>query len=337
MEFLRRFYIFAFILFNFLYPDPVKAELDKLVIYTYSSFSAEYGAGPTIQKNFETLCHCTIEWVTADDGGALLSRLQLEKEKSRADIVLGLDNNLMEEARKLDLFVPHGVDQSALLLPVSWQDETFLPFDLGYFAFVYDTQKISRPPQSLEALIDGPEDQKILIEDPRSSTPGLGLLLWIKTIYGDKAASIWAKLKPKILTVSKGWDEAYELFTKGEAPIVFSYSTDTAYHKIVDKNDRYKAAIFPEGHYLQIELAALTKRGSANPLARQFMQFILTPDFQKAIPQGNWVYPAIDLKDALPQIFRDIPKPQKALMLDPVQVGNQRKDWIHEWLQVMAF
>ena len=35
---------------------------------------------------------------------------------------------------------------------------------------------------------------KIVIQDPRTSTPGLGLLTWMKAIYGDDAGLDWQKL-----------------------------------------------------------------------------------------------------------------------------------------------
>ena len=63
---------------------------------------------------------------------------------------------------------------------MAWADPVFVPFDYGYFAFVYDKQKVAAPPKSFEELLNGPADWKILIEDPRSSTPGLGLLMWVR-------------------------------------------------------------------------------------------------------------------------------------------------------------
>ena len=101
------------------------------------------------------------------------------------------------------------------------------------------------PPKSLDELVNGDPSQKIVLEDPRSSTPGLGFLLWMKQVYGDKAADAWKKLEPRILTVAPGWSEAYALFTKGEAPMVLSYTTSPAYHVIAENTDRYKAADFP--------------------------------------------------------------------------------------------
>ena len=33
-------------------------------------------------------------------------------------------------------------------------------------------------------------DIKIIVQDPRTSTPGLGLLLWIKSIYVENSQSV---------------------------------------------------------------------------------------------------------------------------------------------------
>ncbi|RAI32627.1 thiamine ABC transporter substrate-binding protein, partial [Rhodoplanes roseus] len=89
----------------------------------------------------------------------------------------------------------------------------FIPYDYGWFAVVYDSQAIGAPPQSLEELVSGNPEEKIAIEDPRSSTPGLGLLLWMKKVYGDSAEAKWRELSKRILTVTPGWSEAYGLLT----------------------------------------------------------------------------------------------------------------------------
>ena len=206
----------------------------------------------------------------------------------------GLDTNLTAEAAATGLFAPHGLDLSALKLPIEWNDQDFVPYDFGYFAFVYDTTRLKNPPKSLADLVGGGGTDKILIEDPRTSTPGLGLLLWIKQVYGDRAAEVWRKLSPRILTVSKSWDEAYGLFLKGEAPMVLSYTTSPAYHIIEEKKTQYAADDFPEGHYLQIEVAGVTAHAPHPELARKFLQFMLTTKFQDVIPETNWMFPCRD-------------------------------------------
>lgn len=75
----------------------------------------------------------------------------------------------------------------------------------------------------------------MIYEDPRTSTPGLGLLLWMQKVYGDKAPAAWQQLAKKTVTVTKGWSEAYGLFLKGEGDLVLSYTTSPAYHLIEEK------------------------------------------------------------------------------------------------------
>src|SRR5215212_6451311 len=107
---------------------PAKAqEKPVLTVYTYSSFSGEYGPGSAIKERFEATCACTLEWVESDDAGTLLARLKLEGAETKADVVLGLDTNLLADAKASGLFAPHGLSTEGLELPVAWSDDTFLP------------------------------------------------------------------------------------------------------------------------------------------------------------------------------------------------------------------
>ncbi|MEK1891360.1 MAG: thiamine ABC transporter substrate binding subunit [Phyllobacterium sp.] len=308
----------------------------KLTIYTYESFTAEWGPGPKVKEAFEKQCKCTIDFVAVTDGVALLNRLKLEGASTKADIVLGLDTNLTYEAATTGLFAPHGIDTSAVSIPAGFTDDRFVPFDYGYFAVIYDTEKLANPPSSLKDLVEGDPKQKIVIEDPRTSTPGLGLLLWVKSVYGDKAGEAWMKLKDRVLTVTPGWSEAYGLFTKGEAPMVLSYTTSPAYHQIAEKTERYKAASFTEGHYLQVEVAGQTTNGAKNPLSKEFLAFMTSPAFQDAIPENNWMFPAAKTSAPLNAAFDTLVKPAETLMFTSEEVAKNRKAWIDEWLASMS-
>lgn len=307
-----------------------------LTVYTYNSFTSEWGPGPVLEKSFEASCACDLTWVALEDGAALLARLKLEGKNTKADVILGLDTNLTAESKATGLIAPHGVDLSGLSLPVDWADPDFVPYDWGYFAFVYDREKLPNPPESLAELADGKDEPKILIQDPRTSTPGLGLVMWLREIYGDKAPEIWAGIKPKILTVTKGWSEAYGLFTEGEAPIVLSYTTSPAYHQIVENSDRYPALIFPEGHYLQIEVAARTTTSTQPELATQFLAFLTSPEAQKVIPTTNYMYPVRDIGADLPPAFANLPKPEKSLLFSADEAAAGRDAWIKEWLGIVS-
>ncbi len=312
------------------------AAQETLTVYTYDSFTAEWGPGPLVKEAFEADCGCTLNFVAAADGVALLNRLKLEGENTDADIVLGLDTNLTFEARESGLFAPHGISLDNITVPNGWDDDMFVPFDYGYFAFVYDTEAIETPPASFAELLDGDPEIKIVIQDPRTSTPGLGLLLWVKAIYGDGASEAWDKLSQRVLTVTPGWSEAYGLFTSGEAPMVLSYTTSPAYHQIAERTNRYQAAIFEEGHYLQVEVAAATLGGAENPLTAQFLEFMTGSGFQDAIPEHNWMFPAGPTSEPLNPVFEDAVAPEDALQLPPEEIAENRSAWIDEWLAIMS-
>ena len=303
-----------------------------LTVYTYDAFAADWGAGPKVEKAFEANCNCDLQFVAVDSSVGILSRLKLEGKDTAADVVLGLDTNLTAEAAATGLFAKSNVSSQSFKLPISWNDEFFVPFDYGYFAFVYNSEKLSNAPASLDQLINENPDLKIIIQDPRSSTTGLGFMLWMQKVYGDQSAEAWQKLSPKIVTVTKGWSEAYGLFKDGEADMVLSYTTSPAYHIIAEENKQYKAAIFDEGHYTQVEVAAQLSSSKEPELAQDFMSFIATKDFQNQIPTGNWMYPAIDLGDELPSTFEELPKPEKALLFSPEDAQNNRQAWIDNWL-----
>lgn len=315
---------------------PAKAQEKTLTVYTYESFISDWGPGPKVKEAFEKTCACKLNFVGVADGVALLTRLKLEGKGTGADIALGLDTNLISEAKATGLFEPHGLDASAAKVPGNYGDDTFIPYDYGHFAIVYDAQAMKNPPKSLKELVEGDPAQKIVIEDPRTSTPGLGLLLWMKSVYGDKAPEAWTKLRRRVLTVTPGWSEAYGLFTKGEVPMVFSYTTSPAYHMIEEKTDRYQAASFSEGHYIQIEVAGMLKGAKDKDLAKQFLKFMVSPAFQDVIPTTNWMMPAAKTSEPLPDAFGRLVQPAKTFLMGSDEVARNRQAWIDEWLTAMS-
>ncbi|ENP8373041.1 TPA: thiamine ABC transporter substrate binding subunit [Vibrio alginolyticus] len=311
------------------------AAENTLTIYTYDSFAADWGPGPKIEQAFEAKCGCDVNFVALDDGVSILNRLRLEGGNSKADIVLGLDNNLMAEAKKTGLLAEHNVDTANKVLPNGWSDTTFVPYDYGYFAFVYNKEKLANPPKSMKELVETRDDLKVIYQDPRTSTPGQGLMLWMKSIYGDDVTQAWQKLASKTVTVTKGWSEAYSMFLNGESDLVLSYTTSPAYHLIAENDSKFATANFAEGHYMQVEVAAKVKGAKNSELADQFMSFILSDEFQSAMPTGNWMYPVTDVE--LPKGFETLSVPSKSLSFSADEVAKMRKSWIREWQSALTF
>ena len=309
------------------------AETPVLNVLTYDSFAAEWGPGPAIAKGFEVNCACKVNYITAGDGAAVLSRVKMEGAASPADIVLGLDTTLTEAARATGLFAPLAV-KAPNTLPVPYDDANFEPFDWGWFAFVYDNTKLPNPPKSFREL--AASNLKIVIEDPRSSTPGLGLVMWVKAAYGDQSGQIWHDLAHNILTVTPSWDAAYGLFLKGEADMVLSYTTSPAYHLIAEKDATKSAAPFTEGHYMQVEVAGKLASSKNPALADQFLAYLAGDEAQAVIPTTNWMYPAKTPAAGLPAGFETLIKPLKSLLFTPAEAEAARQAAVEEWQTALS-
>ena len=264
------------------------ANTPVLTVYAPDYFASEWSPGPSIEKAFEKECNCDLQFKTGD----VLSRILLEGTRSEADVVIGLNTDVTKKARETGLFTNYGQNNAKLTLPLTWTGDVFLPFNYSHVALIYNAKRLKKAPASFKALIQSDDDLTIIIQDPRSSISGLALVLWIKAVFGNEAQAVWEKLAPKILTVTKGWSEAYGLFTDGEADLVLSYTTSPAYHIIAEEDLTKKAVIFPEGHYFMVELAAKLSATDNPELADAFLAFILTDTLQHLIPEGNWSLPA---------------------------------------------
>ncbi len=306
------------------------ADTPLLTVYVYDSFASEWGPGPQIESGFEATCACDVQFVAAGDGAALLSRVMLEGAQVQADVVVGLDNFLMERARESGLFARHGLDMPANT-PEGFSDDTFLPFDWGWFAFVGGADIPA--PGSLAEL--AASDLTVVIQDPRSSTPGLGLVLWVAAAYGENAPAFWTDLADNILTVTPGWSEAYALFTGGEADAVLSYSTSPAYHVLAEGDETKVAWSFADGHLAQVEVAALVAASDQPDLGKAFLAYLTGPEAQAVIPETNWMFPVLMPEGGLPAAF-SLGGPFEPLILSPFDAAAMRDQAVEDWRGALA-
>lgn len=306
----------------------LRAQSRELVVYAYDSFVAEWGPGPKVIPLFEKEYNCKVTLVSKGDAGQVLSAAVLEKAAPKADVLVGLDNNLAGKAIKADVLQVYRPKNLNLLAPGLDFDPThhLTPFDYGYFCLIWDSQKLANPPRNLADLTKPDYARKLILMDPRTSTPGLGFLATVVAAKGQKWPEFWKALKPSILTVTSGWDTGYGMFTQGEAPLVVSYTTSAAYHVENDKTDRYKAIVFPEGLIMQVEAAGIVKGARHADLAKDFIEFMLTPKFQKELPLTQWMYP-VNASVKLPASFSAAPKPAKVLKVDPSALDKALAQW----------
>jgi thiamine transport system substrate-binding protein len=306
------------------------APKPTLTLYVYDSFVAKGGLGPEIFPLFEKKCGCELKVLPSGDGGQLLTRLQLDAERGKpsAQVALGLDEPTFDRARPwlegASDWIPRGMRD---LHPDLKRVAGFYPFDYGFFAFMVDHQTLSEAklsmPKKLTDLLAPQWKRQVILEDPRTSTPGLAFVLYANQVSGMPEKEFWPQMRAQWLTLAAGWDSAYGLFLRKEAPLVWSYTTSQAYHEAHgDSGRRYEAVLFEEGQPIQVEGAALVKDSFApgeqgkkqRELARQFLEFLITPEVQALVPTHQWMYPARK-STKLPPSFSHVPRPKKVVRL----------------------
>ncbi len=317
-------------------PELNRKDTDNVLkIYCYDSF-ASWGLGKAIIAEFEKQNNCTVKLESVGDAGAMLNRMVLEKDRPKCDIAIGIDNTFLQSALDNHLFSSYKPENSSVIDKDNVIDDTWhlTTYDYGYFAFVYDSDVIKNPPKTFGEMQSTEYSSKIILMDPRTSSPGKGLFLWSLAVFGEKGFnSFWKSLKPNILTIPASWDDGYSAFLAGEAPIVLSYSTSPAYHIELEKTSKYKAFIPQEGAFKQIEGAGIVK-GCSNPnLAKKFIHYMLTDNFQKHIPTTQWMYPVLN-SVALPEGFNACPKPSR-IVNDRLKQNYYTEKWINQWLGIM--
>jgi len=145
--------------------------------------------------------------------------------------------------------------------------------------------------KSLKDLVESALGEKIILEDPRTSTPGLGFLLWVKEVYGDKPPKPGRSSSPASSPQHRAGLKLRALYQGRGADGALLYDiARLSYHRREDR--RYQAMKFSEGHYLQVEVAGLIANSPEKQLAQKFLAFMEGPGFQDAIPENNWMFPA---------------------------------------------
>ena len=277
---------------------------EVLVVGTYDSFSAEWGPGPVIETEFEKNCNCDVQYVSTSQAGTLANEIFL-KDK---DVILGVEM--------------HEFDYTS---------ENWNIYDYGYFSFIYNEETLKEIPNSFEELISQ-KDLKVVIQDPRTSPVGLGLLRWMKLTHPDNFPSILKKFNNNVLTYTPGWSEAYGIFLEGKADLVLSYSTSPFYHQEYEDEYKYKAIEFTDGHLVTKEIVYVRPDSEKQNLGKEFIEFMMRDNIQKIIAQMNIMYPARENDNNIPDKMRKLKKPKE------IKYDNflEAEPLIKIWLEVAS-
>lgn len=335
----RRFNLLLCLLVGFGVGEGVHAKADPtLRVYAYDALTGRNSFGEYLEKKFFEKYGARVQFVSFGTAGEGLNQILLEGNKTKADLVMGIDEVLFKKVERRDFFQKAELRVFEKIEPdlKSAFSQVCVPFDYGYVSFVYDDSRTKISTKI--SLKDFPEllkdTQKITVQDPRTSSLGLEFLIWTFEKLGEGATRFWTLLAPHILTVSPGWSGAYELFLRKQADFVISYTTSPAYHKMRENKQSIKPVFFDEGHFKQIEGICVLNSSSQKSLAMKFIEMVLSDEAQAQLPTFQWMYPA-RRGTSIPAEFREIPIP-KEVKVDWNRVTSNREQWVRDWTLLLS-
>ncbi len=313
---------------------------NTLVIYTYDSF-VSFGPATEIEARFEAETNADVQFVATDDSRSMLARLLTERDSggTPADVFIGVEVNDLSTATEDGAFISLNEDEIPALQQIDSTirfdaQNRLLPYEHGFITLVYDAEAISEDelPQTFADLADPRFRGKLLVQDPRTSSPGLSFLLWTINQFGDPGyLDYWRELFPNILTVTPGWTEAFTLFLQGEAPILVSFSTDHAFDVIINDSDRNRILLLENQGYRTIFGAGVVDTSDQVDLAKQFVNFLLSEEIQTLLPTSEWMFPA-NPNALLPVAFyQNAVRPPVAAFVDADTVSDNLDRWLRAW------
>ena len=276
----------------------LSTQTNVLRIYAYSSFANSWGAGPELVKVFQAQSGTQVDLIDVGDSRMILNRMRLEGDRLAADLIVGLDQYSLEEARDLRRFE----SLSDLVRDVSWNSklpaeargyEDFLAFDWAPLSYVYRLSG-KRAPTSIQDLMQPEWKASWVGVDPGTSTVGFQWLEWVMGVFGEARAAVELKaLLPSMKTVAPSWSGAYGLFQKKHVELAFSQITSVIYHRLEEKNFDYDWARLKEAHPYQVEFAGIPRTCVACKEAYDFLYFLVSAPAQQILMRKNYMLPTI--------------------------------------------
>ena len=192
-------------------PNPGSGSGHSLRILAYSSLIGPWSAGPSLEREFAAAHpEIQLEWIDGGDSRAILQKLRSSVDTPEYDVVIGLDQFSVHEARSVQkwkmlsstqIVGVTNPDSAATLIPSAtpsahpdfpWNPDLptvnreafeWQSFDWAPLTIVYREGEIL-PPHHLLDLAKTEFKGKLPWVDPRSSSVGFQFFAWAMTLNG---------------------------------------------------------------------------------------------------------------------------------------------------------
>ena len=329
----------------------VAQDAKTVVVLTHDSFAIS----EAVLQSFEEFSGITVEILRSGDAGQMVNQAILSKSHPLGDVLYGVDNTFLSRALDAEIFAAYQSPQLKQVREAFISDDTYrvTPVDYGDVCLNYDLAYFEEHelplPESLRDLTASDYAGLLVVENAATSSPGLAFLLATIAEFGDEGdytyLDYWQALAENDILVVAGWSDAYYgEFTVGsrgvgDRPLVVSYASSPPAEVIYSDDPEAGAvtgAIVNDNMcFRQIEYAGVLAGAANQAGAEQFIDFMLSVEFQEDLPLNMFVFPVVQDID-LPDIFVEYAAiPENPASLDPALIEAKRDEWIQAWAEVM--
>ncbi|MGW6444752.1 thiamine ABC transporter substrate-binding protein [Lentzea sp. NPDC055074] len=303
----------------------------EVTLVTHDSFVVK----PEVLEEFQKSSGITVKQLASGDAGELTNKLVLTKANPIGDVAFGVDSTFASRALSEGVFAEYASPEASKGAQRYKADDSnrLQAVDVGDVCLNIDPAKLGGvEPKSYDDLVDPRFKDKLVVENPATSSPGLAFLLGTIAKYGENGwQEYWTKLKANGVKVVSGWEEAYNQefsATKGDRPIVVSYASSPS-----AEGGKTKAVL--DTCYRQVEYAGVLT-GAKNPSdAQKVLDFLLGEKFQAQVAEQMYVYPSRE-GVALPESWaKDAPLPSSPQSLPADKVKDNREAWVEQWRKLV--
>jgi thiamine transport system substrate-binding protein len=303
-----------------------------------------FAVSPEVLASFTAQTGIEVRLVLGGDSGLVVNQALLAAGNPVADVLFGVDTTLLSRALDGDLFVPY-VSPAVGLIPEGFMEDTRVtPIDFGDVCINYERAAFDdlAPPSGLRDLADPRYSGMLVVEDPTISSPGLAFLLATIAEFGESGPytwqDFWTNLRANDVLVAADWGTAYYGHFSGagdgDRPLVVSYASSPG-AELVFSNPPPAApstAALGSGCFRQVEYAGILRGTTNRAAAEQFIDFMLSLEFQEDVPGSMFVYP-VRPDAALPSWLE--PAPAVSRTMAPGRIEANRDRWLAEWTRLI--
>lgn len=322
---------------------------DTVTLVTHDSFAVS----DEVLERFTDETGYRVQVLRGGDAGVVVNQAVLSQGNPQGDVLFGVDNTLLSRALEEEVFEPYeaaGLAEVADEVQLDAEQHRVTPVDTGDICVNHDRAYFADrdldPPETLDDLADPAYRDLLVVQNPATSSPGLGFLLATVAAYGaDGWPEYWQRLVDNGVEVVDGWEQAYnERFSgtasgTGDRPLVVSYASSPPVEVVGSADERPAEA--PTGVatgtcFRQIEFAGLLA-GAENPEGgRALLDYLVDLPFQEDLPLQMFVHPVREDAE-LPEVFTrygvEVAEP---LSVPPQQIAEHREQWVDEWTSLVV-